>query len=69
MTTPCHEMSPFMAIFFLFYFFINNVDIFFISPLKYQGHSEPELVFVKHYAPNCLTLTLLDSNTLAHDGF
>ena len=22
-----------------------------------------ELVFVKHYAPNCLTLTLLDSNT------
>ena len=21
-----------------------------------------ELVFVKHYAPNCLTLTLLDSN-------
>ena len=22
-----------------------------------------ELVFVKHYAPNCLTLTLFDSNT------
>ena len=24
---------------------------------------ELELVFVKHYAPNCLTLTLFDSNT------
>ena len=40
-----------------------------------QGHPHPhagilqkiklklELVYVKHYAPNCLTLTLLDSNT------
>ena len=27
-----------------------------------------ELVFVKHYAPNCLTLTLLDSTLLAHNG-
>ena len=25
--------------------------------------NELELVFVKHYAPNCLTLTLFDSNT------
>ena len=33
-------------------------EIFLLS-LKY----ELELVFVKHYAPNCLTLTLFDSNT------
>ena len=26
-------------------------------------HIQLELVFVKHYAPNCLTLTLFDSNT------
>ena len=28
-----------------------------------KNYLQLELVFVKHYAPNCLTLTLLDSNT------
>ena len=31
--------------------------------LKESISEELELVFVKHYAPNCLTLTLFDSNT------
>ena len=31
----------------------------------YYNVRELELVFVKHYAPNCLTLTLFDSN---HDA-
>ena len=32
------------------------------------NETELELEFVKHYAPNCLTLTLLDSNNaFAHD--
>ena len=30
---------------------------------KKQKQKKLELVFVKHYAPNCLTLTLFDSNT------
>ena len=37
-----------------------------IQPIKsseFKRKSELELVFVKHYAPNCLTLTLFDSNT------
>ena len=25
-------------------------------------------MFIKHYAPNCLTLTLLDPTLLVHDG-
>ena len=29
----------------------------------HQMKEKLKLVFVKHYAPNCLTLTLLDSNT------
>ena len=29
----------------------------------FRRRGELELVFVKHSAPNCLTLTLLDSNT------
>ena len=37
------------------------------NPTPENSISDPfwqlELVFVKHYAPNCLTLTLLDSNT------
>ena len=28
-----------------------------------EKNNKLELVFVKHYAPNCLTLTLFDSNT------
>ena len=36
--------------------------------IQKQTLEKLELVFVKHYAPNCLTLTLLDSNILAHDG-
>ena len=31
--------------------------------IKVKKQKKLELVFVKHYAPNCLTLTLLDSNT------
>ena len=31
--------------------------------MKVKKQKKLELVFVKHYAPNCLTLTLLDSNT------
>ena len=30
--------------------------------LRARRNEKLELVFVKHYAPNCLTLTLLDSN-------
>ena len=31
--------------------------------MKVKKQKKLELVFVKHYAPNCLTLTLFDSNT------
>ena len=31
--------------------------------MKVKKQKKLELVFVKHYAPNCLTLILLDSNT------
>ena len=31
--------------------------------IKKEKKKKLELVFVKHYAPNCLTLTLFDSNT------
>ena len=30
---------------------------------RFKRQQKLELVFVKHYAPNCLILTLLDSNT------
>ena len=39
-----------------------KMNLFLIS--IFQGiQKKLELVFVKHYAPNCLTLTLFDSNT------
>ena len=31
--------------------------------MKMKKQKKLQLVFVKHYAPNCLTLTLFDSNT------
>ena len=39
------------------HYFLRSVCLYMVYFTKL------ELVFVKHYAPNCLTLTLFDSNT------
>ena len=52
------------------FFFFGNVFVQIWCPHPYSRltsclsiRTKLELVFVKHYAPNCLTLTLFDSNT------
>ena len=48
----------------IFFFWFSLLEYgMLLELLLFVEQFKLELVFVKHYAPNCLTLTLLDSNT------